>query len=309
MLADRVGNESATGIPAAIRTGLPPAGDAVDLSFLLGGRVFRVCGIPRNWRDLLPSRLLINRADPAAQARRVIHLQLSRRDDLRAPAEPHDLNETSELVFERDAVTYRSDWCEGRFSRRPGEQVRLLCHVDAGPWFGGVVENMLRVVVAYDVLERSGVMLHCAAIVRQGRAVGLFGHSGAGKSTSSALAMSRGCYVISDDINVIEPADSGWQVTPVPFSGTLNAASDIDRPVPLQGLFHLNKSDEVRVAGCSAARSVTLLAGSAPFVNRDPFAADRMVETLARLASEVPVHDLYFTRDAAFVDHVFGELP
>ena len=159
----------------------------------------------------------------------------------------------------------------------------------------------------YD--QRHDALKNVSLTIDEGEFVFLTGHSGAGKSTSSALAMSRGCSVISDDINVIEPADSGWQVTPVPFSGTLNAASDIDRPVPLQGLFHLNKSGEVRVAGCSAARSVTLLAGSAPFVNRDPFAADRMVETLARLASEVPVHELYFTRDAAFVDHVFGELP
>ena len=173
------------------------------------------------------------------------------------------------------------------------------------PWFGGVIENLLRVLVAYDVLERGGVMLHSAAIVKDDQAAVVFGHSGAGKSTSSELALENGYAVISDDINIIEPAKDGWQVTPVPFSGTLTATSDIVQPVPLGGLFRLHKASHDQVRPCSTARAVSLLAGSTPFINQDTHRSECLVDILTRLCVEIPVQDLYFTRSDEFLRHVF----
>lgn len=270
--------------------------------------MYRVVGIPANWRSRISARLLKSTAAAAAPVEdvREVVVDLSRREDLRPPAGPHNLNDTSELSFGRNGIVYLSDWCEGRLSRTRDEPASLRCHVEAGPWFGAVIENMLRVMVAYDVLLRGGVMLHCAAVVRAGCAAVLFGHSGAGKSTASALALAGGCLVVSDDLNLVEPGAEGWQVTPVPFSGTLNEASKVEDPTPLVGLFHLRKAAENRLESCSAARALSLLAGSAPVVNRDPLVAGRLIEVLEQLTRTVPVNGLHFTREPAFVDLVFG---
>lgn len=302
MLARRQAAERSQQAPPS----LPPGRLAEDLELDLGGRLYRVRGIPCNWIEQLSSRLLARRAEPGMPVHRDVEVALSCRDELRAPDGPHDLNETSELIFREHAVTYRSDWCEGQFARSEGEAARLVCHKASGPWFGAVIENMLRVLVAYDALEVGGVVMHSAALVREGDAVVLFGHSGAGKSTTSALALAQGCAVVSDDINLLEPRDGGWWVVPVPFSGSLSVTSTVDRPVPLRGLFHLNKAGADRCEPCSAAQAVSLLSGSAPFVNQDAYAAEDLLAVLTRLAVNLPVRELHFTRGPAFLDLVFG---
>jgi hypothetical protein len=219
------------------------------------------------------------------------------------------LNETTRLLCEGADVSYRSDWCEASFRVNGEEPVQLAVHAEASPWFASVLENLLRVLVAYDVLGRGGVMLHCNAIVRDDWAVVMFGHSGAGKSTTSELALASGCSVISDDINVIERIEGSWKVRPIPFSGTLESNSDIRHPVPLLGMFRLRQAGSDYVQPCSAARAVSLLAGSAPFINRDVQRYARLVDVLSTLAADVGVNDLYFTRSGKFLQHVFPSRP
>jgi len=282
-----------------------PVNDKTEsLRLKLAGRCFFIDGIPAGWVSLLPPRLLDCRVD-AGRADRSITIEMSDKEGLRPVSEPHDLNETSHLRFSTTEVKLESDWCEGSFSIAPDKPVRLLIHVEAAPWFCDVLENLLRVLMAYDVLERGGVLLHCAAIVKDQKAAVVFGHSGAGKSTTSALALKSGCSVISDDINVIEPSGNGWQVTPVPFSGTLNSISDIVNPVPLNGLYRLHQAEDDRVQSCSRARAVSLLMGSAPFVNKDSHRSVQLVDILSRLSAEPGVQDLYFTPSDNFLQYVF----
>jgi hypothetical protein len=284
---------------------LPTGRVAKTLNLKLAGRHFAIRGIPAGWQDLLPPRLLDCRTKGAGAAKRTIMMEMTSSEQLRPVSEPHNLNDTSRLGFSLDAITLKSDWCESRFNINPEVPARLRVHTEASPWFGHVLENLLRVLVAYDVLQRGGVLLHCAAIVKNDRAVVLFGHSGSGKSTTSALALENGCSVISDDINVIEPGRDGWQVKPVPFSGTLNTASDISRPVALDGLFRLHQASKDRVQPCSLARAVSLLMGSAPFVNQDSYRYSQLVDVLSKLSAAPGVQDLYFTNSHEFLKHVF----
>ena len=281
--------------------------DAIDTSFVLNlaGRDYCIEGIPCGWRQLLPLRLLACSVKRMNGPGRTIKIQMSGKEHLRPVAEPHDLNETTHLHFSPTGVKLVSDWCEAGFQPAMDAPARLLVHRESSPWFCNVLENLLRVLVAFDVLQRGGVLLHCAAIVKDNRAVVMFGHSGAGKSTTSGVALANGCAVISDDINIIEPSENGWQVRPVPFSGTLDAITEITHPVPLHGLYRLNQSDSDHVEDCSPARSVSLLAGSAPFVNQDLHRSGQLVDILSTLCSEVVVRDLYFTHSGNFLQHIF----
>lgn len=271
----------------------------------LAGRRFLLQGIPPGWEQSLPPRLQNCRVQSNGVTDRMINVEMSDHASLYPQAGSRDLNEASLMAFEQGQVSIKSDWYEAKFGVSADSDVHIEVHVDSRPWFGGVIENLLRRLVAYEVLSLGGVMLHSAAIVKDQRAAVLFGHSGAGKSTTSTLALANGCQVISDDINIIEPAKRGWQVTPVPFSGTLTAVSKITQPVTLQAIFRLQRADRDEVIPCSNARAISLLAGSAPFVNQDPLRMDQLLDVLAGLCAAIPIQDLYFTRSDKFLQHLF----
>ncbi|MDX1461079.1 MAG: hypothetical protein R3348_08490 [Xanthomonadales bacterium] len=217
-----------------------------------------------------------------------------------------DLNRRTKIIHRLDELLWRSDWSEARVPRDVASEVELYVHPEGMPWFANTIENILRLLVAFDALNRGAVLLHSAALVRDGRAAVLFGHSGAGKSTTSGIGLEAGCSIVSDDINLLEASNRGWQVRPVPFSGTLNALSDISTPVRVHGLFHLHKSDRHEARPCSTARAVALLAASAPFVNQDPFSTDHLMEIAGDLVRQFGVSELRFARDPGFLNLAFA---
>lgn len=292
--------------PAIARRAGPPQGDSVTLALALAGQAFAIRNVPESWVEQLHPRLLACRSNAAGTFDRAIDLQISSDSRLRAPAPCHDLNATSKMTFRSREILFEADWCRGCIPRNSLRTVDMAVYADAAPWFGGILENLLRMLVAYAVHERGGVMLHSAAIVRGNRAAVLFGHSGAGKSTCSALALEAGCGIVSDDINIIEPSRTEWTVSPVPFSGTLTAQHEFQQPIALAGLYHLNQSGHDALAACSRAQAVSLLAGNAPILNQDPFQTDRLIDILTAVTARVPVEALYFTRSSRFLDSVLG---
>ena len=61
---------------------------------------------------------------------------------------------------------------------------------------------------------RGAICLHGSAVSYRGRAAVLVGPKGAGKSTTAAALMARGCTVLTDDVAVIERADGRFYVQP-----------------------------------------------------------------------------------------------
>lgn len=166
--------------------------------------------------------------------------------------------------------------------------------------FHGAFENFFRLLTAYSLLERKGVLFHSAAVVGDDGSARLFvGQSGAGKSTVSKLARASERLVLSDDLNSVLVGASGTvHVAGSPFFGELGAR--IAGSYPLAGIYRLKKAASERVQPMSPAETIASLLSCSPFVNRDPHRAEALWKNLATLAERVPGAVLSFRRHADF---------
>jgi hypothetical protein len=173
--------------------------------------------------------------------------------------------------------------------------------------FLGAFENFARVVVAYRLLARGGLLLHSAAVVDGGRAHLFAGRSGAGKTTVARLSRESGREVLSDDINVLVPGAGGTVFAErLPFAGELGASPRRGPHPPVAGVHLLRQGDRHELAPLPRPRALAQLLVCAPFVNADPHRLDAALEVLAELVATVPVGVLTFRRDPGFWAELAG---
>jgi hypothetical protein len=159
--------------------------------------------------------------------------------------------------------------------------------------FWGVVENVLRPLVARRLLAGGGLLVHSAAVVLEGRAFLFAGQSGAGKSTMAAMALRAGHEVLSDDLNAV----LGGEVLPLPFTGDLSPEALRRSPAPLHAIVALEKGTGDGIRELSKAAAGSLLVRSAPYVNRDPVLGEGLLERAHELARSTPTFTLTFRRE------------
>ncbi len=162
-------------------------------------------------------------------------------------------------------------------------------------------ENFFRVVVAYHLFEQGGVLLHSAAVVNGGDAYVFFGPSGAGKSTISHLSFTAGHAVLSDDMNALRVTSAGVMVEKLPFAGDFGqTAGGVDGAYPVRALCRLEKGPTPALQTLRPAAAIAALLGCAPFVNRNPYRHDELIDQLQALNTRLPVRALTFARDDRF---------
>ena len=161
-----------------------------------------------------------------------------------------------------------------------------------------IFENLLRIVAAYHMLEQGGVLLHSAAVVDERGAHVFFGPSGAGKSTISRLGFEVRRSVLSDDMNALRTEANAVVVEKLPFAGdfgsTLNSA---ERFFPVCDLYRLEKGTVPAIRTLRPASAIAALLECAPFVNRNPFRHEALIDNLENLHARLPVRVLTFAPD------------
>ena len=208
---------------------------------------------------------------------------------------------TYERDYQSDRVLLAGLGFFGRISLRPPFCGRLWTSAAAPEDFQGVFENFLRVLVTYRIAAMGGVLLHSAAIAKEGRAFVLAGISGAGKSTSSRLALQAGWEVLSDDLNALRPEGADWAVEKVPFAGDLGPTTTAAGSYPLDGVLWLEKADGHGLHETSKAVLLARLLSCAPLLNEDPFRVDQALVTLNTLVLALGRGTLQFARDEGFL--------
>lgn len=129
----------------------------------------------------------------------------------------------------------------------------------------GRLENCLRLVVGYRMLELGGALLHSAGVVVDGRAWVFPGQSGSGKSTLARTALDAGLAVLSDDMNALLPqTGGGLMAQKLPFAGDLGPTETDADQYPVAGCCRLTKGAANAVAPLRRSEALALLLASAP---------------------------------------------
>lgn len=160
------------------------------------------------------------------------------------------------------------------------------------------IDTAIRLCALLCVWARGGLLLHAAALARDGRAFLCLAPSGGGKSTLTTLA--DGFDSLSDETVAIVPAEDGatFACWSTPFR---SASPRPPRPMvaALDALLVLDKSPLPRVTplnGMVALQAILQQAYTAPPLVGDP---PSLLRRAARIAAVVPAHRFQFPKSEA----------
>jgi hypothetical protein len=169
---------------------------------------------------------------------------------------------------------------------------------ERGEQFDRGLENFLRVLTAFYILERGGLLLHASGVVRNGAAHLFFGPSGRGKTTVTDLSCED--VVLSDDLSLVVKNGDGFEAAGIPFGMAHHRVPDSRDSFPIASLNSLVQSLEVKRELLTGGRALAELSASLPFVMRETRQCGRALEVIERLLATVPAYRLWFRKDPSF---------
>ncbi len=176
--------------------------------------------------------------------------------------------------------------------------------------FLGILENALRIVVAYRLLALGGALVHSAAVANQQKAHLFVGRSGAGKTTLCELTARErreGCLILSDELNAIYGSSGVARVAKLPFAGDFGAtglAPSAPPDYPLHGLYRLKKAGRTELSDLGLGEATALVFSCTPYVNADPYRRESLFPVLETLLKNVPRHTLSFPAEGPLWDRL-----
>ncbi len=121
------------------------------------------------------------------------------------------------------AFLFRGGRNSGRFLVEGGDKITLIRNPAAEE--KRLCAHLLAAVMAALLRQRGLLVLHANVAITPHGAVAISGGTGAGKSTTQAVLMARGCRMVTDDITVIGMGLDG-RVTVLPGLAKMNLCED-----------------------------------------------------------------------------------
>lgn len=266
-----------------------------DLCLELGGHAYRLDGLSEAQAELLCARFggYTLEANPAAP---MIVRTLEAEAVWFLPAPPVPWVYTLDFDHRADSVGWVGVREAGTLAMGPPLEASMWTVAGGGDVFARAVENVLRLVVAYALLEGGGALFHGACVLDGGSVVLFPGVSGAGKTTMSGLSAAEGRTVLSDDIVGVLPGPGGFDVVALPFGSEFRFAGPRQARFPLRALCRLEKGEVTGVTSLKRATALSLGLACTPYVNQDPRRVDQLFATLERLTGTVPLRTLRFQK-------------
>lgn len=229
-------------------------------------------------------------------------------------SEPANHGKLCRIHVHVDAHASEADSCFPLALENDGAAACILC---PGDHRTGLFINLVRLslVFAREAQARGGVLIHGALAERDGMGVILAAPSGTGKTTASNR-LPAPWRSLSDDITLVvrDPQGSYW-AHPWPtwsrfLDGGPGGAWDVQRAVPVKGIFFLVQAVEDRVAEVGHGQAVSLLGEvvrqvttfMAPGLRKEELRALHLerFNNLCALVRAVPAHLLQISLTGTF---------
>jgi len=271
----------------------------------IAGGPYRLSGVTEFQARAVHGRFAERCAAPGVESAPAVEVRLFQVSptDFRGPM-PAGWEYTLDLAYQPRAVSVAGLHWMGRLDWAPVLAAALWTAAEDEGEFLSVIENFLRVLVAYRMVECGGAMLHSAAILDRSGAYLFFGPSGSGKSTITGLATCSQRAALSDDLNAVLMTDTDCTVQQIPFAGDFGQTTADPGRYQLLGAYRLRHGTSLALQPLAKGNALAKLMACAPYVNADPYRCLTLSRNLEGLMRRVPVAGLSFLRDSAFDDIV-----
>lgn len=165
--------------------------------------------------------------------------------------------------------------------------------IDDVAGFWGVLENVLRPLLAAQLLASGGLLVHSASVAGWL----LPSASGGGKSTIARMAVNAGLPVLSDDLNAVVREGDRLMLEPLPFTGDLDEGEVSTQAEVLEAIVAIEKGERDVARDLAMTSAVSLLVRCAPYVNQDAQRMPQLLERASEIAGSVARGVLTFRRD------------
>jgi hypothetical protein len=159
------------------------------------------------------------------------------------------------------------------------------------------MDSLLRMYLSWELLSRTGFLLHAATIVRNGLAYVFAGRSGAGKSTVAALSPAGS--VLTDEISLLRRENGTWRAYGTPFWGEFRAAGS-NTSAPVAGIFKLAQTRTNERQAMGKTQLLRVLLTNILFFSNAQEDHQRLLEIATMAAEEMPGALLQFQKTAKF---------
>lgn len=159
------------------------------------------------------------------------------------------------------------------------------------------IDSVLRILHTLILARNgSGLLLHAASAVRDGRAFCFAGMSGAGKTTITRLAPAD-VTLLTDEISYVQREADGYHAHGTPFAGEL-AKSGENAKAPLAAVYVLAQGPGNRIDDMPRPEAARALLRNVLFFAEDAELVQRVFHAACDLVERVPVRRLTFVPDA-----------
>ena len=158
------------------------------------------------------------------------------------------------------------------------------------------VDPMFLAMLAMErhMMRRDALVLHCAYMQREGKAILFSAPSGTGKTTQATLwEKHRGTRVVNGDKALIRCSDGVWTANGWPVCGSSGVCHDERMPIRAIVMLSQGKENTIERLAPFAAFSQIYSQITINFWNRD--AQQRAMDLIERLVTQTPVYHLRCT--------------
>lgn len=184
-----------------------------------------------------------------------------------------------------------------------GEYVRLYClNTDDSRTDRENIFHAVRHFFLYMAQKRGYTAVHSASVFYKNKAWLFSGHSGAGKSTHTALWKERfGVPCLNGDLNLVgKDCDGSWKVYGIPWCGTSGISTR--ETYDLGGIVLLKQADRDYVEELSPYEKAVRVMQRMISPSWTEELMNKNLDSAQEIAEEVPVYQLFCTKNVSAAD-------